>query len=214
MEDREQDRLIGEPFLLVRFHHPPRLIVARIVGVGEQAADMIAPAHVAVLRFLEEAREQRQRQRMAAEIMRGRAQLPVDPPHVIVAQKLGAGLVRQPLDVDDRRGAVLEAPDVGDRDAAGQHDQAVVRSRRRGGEMTQQRAQALVLEFARLRTRPMLQRLDAVEHEQNAPRHQRGSAIASPLAEALVVSTFRSSLASAQSRNASAAVARSFEPWL
>ena len=53
MEDGEQDRLSGEPFLLVGFHHPPRLIVARIVGVGEQAADMIAPAHVAVLRFLE-----------------------------------------------------------------------------------------------------------------------------------------------------------------
>ena len=72
MEDGEQDRLPGEPFLLIGFHHPPRLIVARIVGVGEQAADMIAPAHVAVLRFLEEAREQSQRKRMAAEIMRGR----------------------------------------------------------------------------------------------------------------------------------------------
>ena len=72
MEDGEQDRLSGEPFLLVGFHHAPRLIVARIVGVGEQAADMVAPAHVAVLRFLDQAREQRQRERMAAEIMRGR----------------------------------------------------------------------------------------------------------------------------------------------
>ena len=45
--------------------------------------------------------------------------------------------------------------------------------RRRGGEAAQQRAQALVLELARLRSRPMLQRLDAVEHEQHAARHQR-----------------------------------------
>jgi hypothetical protein len=56
MEDGKQNRLIGEPFLLVRLHYPPRLVVARIVGVGEQAADVIAPAHVAILRFLDEAR--------------------------------------------------------------------------------------------------------------------------------------------------------------
>ena len=73
MEDGEQDRLIGQPFLLVGFHHPPRLIVARIIGVREQAADVVAPAHVAVLRFLEKAREQCQRQRMAAEFTRGRS---------------------------------------------------------------------------------------------------------------------------------------------
>ena len=71
MEDGEQDWLVGEPFLLVKLHHAPRVIVAGIVGVGEQPADMIAPPHVAVLRLLDEAREQGQRQRMAAEIMRG-----------------------------------------------------------------------------------------------------------------------------------------------
>src|SRR5208337_4139691 len=65
MEDGEQDRLSGEPFSLVRPHHLLRVIVAVTIRVGEQAADMIAPAHVAVLRFLDEAREQRQRERMA-----------------------------------------------------------------------------------------------------------------------------------------------------
>ena len=97
---------------------------------------MVAPAHVAVLRFLEIAREQRQRERMAAEIARRRLSSCVDSPDVIVAQKFRAGLVRQLLDVDDRRGVLLEAMDVGDRDAAGQHDQAVVCSlaaRRRSG---------------------------------------------------------------------------------
>jgi len=33
--------------------------MARIVGVGEQAPDMITPTDVAVLRLLQEAREQR-----------------------------------------------------------------------------------------------------------------------------------------------------------
>ena len=105
--------------------------------------------------------------------MRGRLQVAVDAPDVVVAQQFRARFVRQPFDVDDRRRAVPEALDVGDREAAGQHDQAVIRSRRRGGEAAQERAQALVLELARLRTRPVLQRLDAVEHEQRAPRHQR-----------------------------------------
>ena len=105
MEDGEQGRLIGEPFLLVGFHHPPRLIVARIVGVGEQAADMIAPAHVAVLRFLDEAREQGQRERMAAEIVRGALEVAVDAPDVVVAQEFSARFVRQAFDVDDRRRA-------------------------------------------------------------------------------------------------------------
>ena len=40
------------------------------------------------------------------------------------------------------------------------------------------------------------------------------SAIASPLADALVDSIFVSSFASAQLRNSSAEVARSFQPWL
>ncbi len=172
MQDGEQDRLSGEPFSLVGLHHAARMTVARIVGVGEQGADMIAPSDVAVLRFLEQAREQRQSERMAAEIMRGRLQVAVDAPDVIVAQEFRAGLVRQPADIDDRR-AVLEALDIGDGEAAGQHDQAVSRFRTRGGETAQKRAQALVLEFARLQSRPMLQRLDAVKHEERAPRHQR-----------------------------------------
>ena len=58
-------------------------------------------------------------------------------------------------------------------EAAGQHDQAVVRSRRRGGEATQERAQALVLELARSRTGPVLQWFDAIENEKHAPPHQR-----------------------------------------
>ena len=66
MEDGEQDRLTGEPFLFIRFHHPSGVTVQRVVVVAKQA-DMIAPAYVAVLRFPDEAREQRQRQRMAAE---------------------------------------------------------------------------------------------------------------------------------------------------
>ena len=53
--------------------------MARIVGVGEQTADVIAPPDVAVLRLAEEAREQRQRQRTAAKIMRSRPQLFVRP---------------------------------------------------------------------------------------------------------------------------------------
>ena len=95
--------LIGEPFPFIGFHHPPRLVVARIVGVGDEAAEMIAPPHVAVLRLLQEAREQGQRQRMAAEIVRGRPQIRLDAPNVVVAQQLGADFVRQPFDIDDRR---------------------------------------------------------------------------------------------------------------
>ena len=37
MEDGEQDRLTGEPFLFIQFHHPPRVTVQRIVGVAKQA---------------------------------------------------------------------------------------------------------------------------------------------------------------------------------
>ena len=51
MEDSEQDRLSRQPLLLVELHHSSRVIVAWIVGVGEQAADMIAPPHVSDLRF-------------------------------------------------------------------------------------------------------------------------------------------------------------------
>ena len=65
----------------------------RIIGVGEQAADVVAPAYVAVLRFLEKAREQRQRQRMAGEFPRGCFQLLVDPPHVVIAQQFCARFV-------------------------------------------------------------------------------------------------------------------------
>ena len=90
------------------------------LGVGEQAADMIAPPHVSVLRFLEEAREQRQRQRMAAEILRGRPQVAVHAPDVIVTQELRARFVREPFDIDDRRRASLESLDVGNREAARQ----------------------------------------------------------------------------------------------
>ena len=106
---------------------------------------------------------------MAAEFERRCPQLCVNSPHIVVAQEFCARFVGQPLDVDDRRRAVLEALDVSGGDPAGQHDQAVVRPRRRCGEATQERAQAFVLELARLRTRPVLQRFDAVEHEQDAP---------------------------------------------
>ena len=122
MKDREQHRLSGEPFFLVRFHHPPRVVVARIIGVGEKAANMIAPAHVAVLRLLQETREQGQRERMAAEIARGRLQLARRPKRHCREQRR-ADFVRQ-VRHDDRRRAVLPARDVRDRDAAGQHDQA------------------------------------------------------------------------------------------
>ena len=70
MHDRVQHRLAGKPFLLVGFHHAPGVVVARIVGVGEKGADVVPPAHVARLRLLEEAREQAERKRMAAEIAR------------------------------------------------------------------------------------------------------------------------------------------------
>ena len=170
MEDREQDRLIGEPFLFVGFHHPPRLVMARIVGVGEQAAEMIAPAHVAVLRFLEVGSRAGSAR---ADGRRNRAKPPSDRasiPQTSLSRRSSAPASSDSLlDVDDRRGAILEALDVGDREAAGQHDQAVAPPRRRGGEAAQERAQALVLELARLRTRPVLQRLDAVEHEKRAP---------------------------------------------
>ena len=91
---------------------------------------------------------------MAAEIMRGALEVPVDTPDVVVAQELSARFVRQPFDVDDRRRACPEALDVGDGEAARQHDQAVIRFRRRGGEPAQERAEALVLELTRLRSRP------------------------------------------------------------
>ncbi len=142
MEYREQGRLAGKPFLLVGFHHAPRMIMSLIVGVGKQAADMIAPAHVAVLRFSEQAREQRQRERMAAEIVRRRPQVAVDAPDVVVEQELRARFVRQFFDVDDRRRAVPKALDVRHREAAGQHDQAVICSRRRGGEALARQARA------------------------------------------------------------------------
>ena len=103
MEDGEQGRLPGEPFFLVGLHHAPRVTVERIVGVGEQAADMIAPAHVAVLRFFEIAREQGQRERMTAEVAGRNAQICVRARDAVVAQQFGAGLVRQVLDAFDRR---------------------------------------------------------------------------------------------------------------
>lgn len=49
----------------------------------------------------------------------------------------------------------------------------MVRSWRRGSEAAQERPQALVLELAWLRTRPVLQRLDAVEQQQRTLLRQR-----------------------------------------
>ena len=86
-------RLAGEPLCLVGLHDPPGVIVAWVFGIVEQFADMIAPAYVAALRLLEEAREQAERQRMAAERPGRRPQFRVRSPHAVVAQKRRAGFV-------------------------------------------------------------------------------------------------------------------------
>ena len=161
------------------FHHARGVVVARIVRVGDKRADVVAPARVAGLRLLEEAREQAERERMAAEFARRGFQLLVGPPHAVVAQQRRAGLVRQFLDVDDRRGVVPPMADVLDREPAGEHDQAVRCGRRRRREAAQQHAQALVLQLAELPVGTVLQRLDAVENEQRAPpRHRLGDRLA------------------------------------
>jgi hypothetical protein len=53
------------------------------------------------------------------------------------------------------------------------NDQAVRLGRRHRREAAQQRAQARVLQLAELAVGAVLQRLDAVEHEQSAPPHHR-----------------------------------------
>jgi hypothetical protein len=61
VHDREERGLAGKPLLLVRFHYTFGVVVAWVFRIGEKGADVIAPAHVALLRFLEEACEQAQR---------------------------------------------------------------------------------------------------------------------------------------------------------
>ena len=85
--------------------------------------------------------------------------------------------------------------------------------RRRRRKAPQQGAQAGVLQLALLLVEAMLQRLDAVEHEQHAAlRHRLGDRLALGAGARCV--TVMPSLSSAQLRNSSAEVARSFEPWL
>src|SRR5277367_6723978 len=55
-EDRRQQRSPSEPFPLVGLHHAPRMVVAGIVGVREQPANMAASAHVAVPSLTQQAR--------------------------------------------------------------------------------------------------------------------------------------------------------------
>jgi hypothetical protein len=145
VHDRAQHGLAGEPFLLIGLHHALRVAMTRIVFVANKSADLASPAHVACLRLLEEARQQAKRERMAAEVARRGVEFPVGAPDAVVAQQRRAGLVRQPLNVDHRRGAVLPAGDVGDLKPAGQHDEPLCLPRRRRREAAQQRAQPLVL---------------------------------------------------------------------
>ena len=87
-------------------------------------------------------------------------------------------------------------------------------ARRRRREAPQQRAQALVLQLAQLRAGAVLQRLDAVEHEQHAALASSPRRSPRPWRWRSSSSAVMPSLSSAQLRNSSAEVARSFVPWL
>jgi hypothetical protein len=66
---------------------------------------VVAPAHVAGLCLVEKAREQAERERMAAEIVCRRFQLSVGAPYAVVAQQRRAGFVGESFDIDDGRRA-------------------------------------------------------------------------------------------------------------
>ena len=122
VHDREQRRLAGKPFLVEGFDDALGLVVARVLRIVDGRADVIALAHVAGMRVLEEAREQAQRKRVAAEIVRRGFQFLVGAPHPVVAEQRRAGFVRQFVDIDDRRNIVLPSGNIFDRKPAGQHD--------------------------------------------------------------------------------------------
>ena len=164
--------LLRKPLALVGFHHAAGVVVAGVVGIGEEIADMVAAAHVAELRLREVARQQAERERMAAESPRRCPQFLVGPPDAIVAQQRRAGFVRQLLHVEDRGGAGLPPRNVLDRQPAGEDHEPVAFGRRHRREPPQQGAQSRLLQFALLGPEAMLQRLGAVEHEQHAARRQ------------------------------------------
>jgi hypothetical protein len=61
------------------------MVMKRTIFVSKIGADVVAPAHVAGLRFLEEARQQSERERMSAEVVRRGFQLLVGAPNTVVA---------------------------------------------------------------------------------------------------------------------------------
>ncbi len=165
-------RLAGEPFALVGLHDTLRVVVAQVFGIVEQFADVIAAANVAGPGLLEEARQQAERQRMAAERPRRRSQFRLGSPHAVVAQERRPGLIRKLFHVQNRGGAIVPARHVFHGLPAGEHHEPVRFGRRHGRKAPQQCAQPQVLQFALLRADAMLQRLASVEHEQHAAPRQ------------------------------------------
>ena len=128
---------------------------------------------------LEEAGEQAQREGMSCEIMGGGTQLLGRTSDAALGQQGCARLVRQAPKINHRRSAGFPSGQIANSSSAGQHDETVTRRRLPDRQSAQKRAQSLILQSALLTLGAILQRLQAIEHQQYAAvRHLCGQPLA------------------------------------
>ena len=155
--------------VFVRGEHSERVAAAfsHFAGfmIGCLKPETVALGNVRrVERQLQKSTRQRQRQSVAFHLAAGLFEFGVWPCHAVSLQHGGSGCVGEMVERSARRGRIFGRGQVGDRLPSRNYAQPAT------GRLqpVEQREQAIVLEFSRLRPGRMLQRLQPVQNQQRA----------------------------------------------